>query len=185
MKESPSPINLSDCLRGQEPAHWSPAYQHICADLASFTSPETAVVAEGDAMPVEPPERDIALAEDDAEPVCAATLPPIAPRVRGKTSQVIVVPHGCAVPSPADGRIRYAGFFKGYLGVVILETGSETRLTIAGLGEIAVQRGDSITRGATIGATSQSTAPALASAETAGEAALLYVEDASGADPSG
>ena len=108
------------------------------------------------------------------------------PEMRGrKSSRIVLVPQGCDVESPADAKVLYAGPFKGYLGIVILDAGKTERLIVAGLGEIAVQRGDSIARGATIGATSKTTAPALASAETAGEAALLYVEDASGAGPSG
>jgi hypothetical protein len=175
--------DLDDCLRGTGRVTGGDAYAEFCADLASFTSPETAMVAEGDAMPVERPERASAFAEDDAKPVCAATLPPLVHRNRGKTSEVIVVPHDCTVPSPADGRILYAGFFKGYLGVVILETGSEMRLTIAGLGNISVRRGDETMAGNEIGMTSDTVAPALADAADGEGAALLIVADATASAP--
>ncbi len=112
-------------------------------------------------------------------------------RIAARNARRKIEPHrsgaaGCDVESPADAKVLYAGPFKGYLGIVHSRRRKNCeRLIVAGLGEIAVQRGDSIARGATIGATSQTTARRLASAETAGEAALLYVEDASGAGPSG
>lgn len=193
---------LDDCLRGTATAG-NDTYAEFCADLASFAA---SVVApeepEKDAPPaivaLERPERPVPRCRVDASGAARmnddgvwTSSPPreragSPPEMRGgKSSRIVLVPQGCEVESPADAKVLYAGPFKGYLGIVILDAGKTERLIVAGLGEIAVQRGDSITRGATIGATSQSTAPALVSAETAGEAALLYVEDASGAGPSG
>ncbi|ABS63088.1 hypothetical protein Plav_1468 [Parvibaculum lavamentivorans DS-1] len=95
----------------------------------------------------------------------------------GEASRVVSVPSGCEVGSPSDATVLYAGSFKGYLGVVILQTGDKGRITVAGLGGIAVARGDTIKRGAVLGSTSSAAAPALAGASEAGEATLLYVGD--------
>ena len=195
---------LDDCLRGTAPAATgNDTYAEFCADLASFA---TSVVAPDEPVEetlpaivvLERPERPAPRCRVDASGTARinndgvwTSSPPresagSPPEMRGgKSSRIVLVPRGCDVESPADAKVLYAGPFKGYLGIVILDAGRTERLIVAGLGEIAVQRGDSIARGATIGATSQTTAPALASAETAGEAALLYVEDASGAGPSG
>lgn len=95
----------------------------------------------------------------------------------GETGRLFAVPSGCDVQSPAEALVLFAGTFKGYLGVVILDTGNVERLTVAGLGEVSVERGERIARGDIIGSTSQAAAPALASATKDGEAALLYLGD--------
>lgn len=91
------------------------------------------------------------------------------------TARLFAVPAGCDVQSPAKALVLFAGTFKGYLGVVILDTGNVDRLTVAGLGNVVVRRGDRIARGTIIGSTSQAAAPALASATENGGAALLYL----------
>ena len=93
----------------------------------------------------------------------------------GEASRIVAVPPRCEVQSPADAKVLYAGTFKGYLGVVILETGKVDRLTVAGLGNIAVARGDTVKRGAALGSTSAASAPALENTGAAGETTLLYV----------
>lgn len=93
----------------------------------------------------------------------------------GETSRIVAVPPRCEVQSPADGKVLYAGTFKGYLGVVILETGKVDRLTVAGLGNVAVARGDTVKRGSALGSTSASSAPALENTGAEGETTLLYV----------
>lgn len=103
----------------------------------------------------------------------------------GKPSRTTLVPPGCAVQSPADAEVLYAGTFKGYLGIVILDTGRADRLTVAGLGTLDVRRGDRIFRGATIGWMPERAAPALANAAMDGDAVLLYVEGTAAEDPPG
>lgn len=107
------------------------------------------------------------------------------PAADGKSNRTVIVPPGCAVQSPADAEVLYAGNFKGYLGIVILDTGRADRLTVAGLGTLDVRRGDRIFRGATIGWTPQRAAPALANAAMDGDAVLLYVEGTPAEDPAG
>ncbi|MEQ8266945.1 MAG: peptidoglycan DD-metalloendopeptidase family protein [Parvibaculum sp.] len=108
---------------------------------------------------------------------------PEADAKKQKMTQIVAVPHGCAVQSPVRATVLYAGTFKGYLGVVILETEKLERMTIAGLGHVSVTRGESVERGAEIGMTTTRAAPALAGATGTHEASLLYVSDTTAAVP--
>ncbi|MGV8997254.1 MAG: peptidoglycan DD-metalloendopeptidase family protein [Parvibaculaceae bacterium] len=76
----------------------------------------------------------------------------------------LVVNVACTVASPVDGKVVYAGDFKGYRGVVIIRMTSGQQLIIAGLDRIDVKRTARITRGLPLGVTSSGLAPALASA---------------------
>ncbi|MDO8837770.1 MAG: hypothetical protein Q7V31_02495 [Parvibaculum sp.] len=96
---------------------------------------------------------------------------------RHATSYVVPVPYGCMLRSPAAGRIVYAAPFQGYLGVVIIETETAERLTLAGLGNIAVARGDSIQHDTELGTMPDMAAPALEDGVDTGQAALLYFAD--------
>lgn len=98
----------------------------------------------------------------------ARILPP-ALAARKSSSQrqsgvALIVEPACTVQSPVDGKVMYAGDFKGYRGIVIVRMKTGHQLIIAGLDRLDVARGGLVTRGADIGATSQSRAPALATA---------------------
>lgn len=139
---------LGECLRGTGQVEGENAYAAYCADLASLT-----------ATPAALPEIMAALCTRTAE-----------------TEGLLPVSEGCRMPSPEAGTVLYAGHFKGYLGVVILET-RLGRVTLAGLAEIAVTRGARIEKGDTLGTAPAATAPALAGAAAAeGEGPhLLYM----------
>jgi septal ring factor EnvC (AmiA/AmiB activator) len=60
-------------------------------------------------------------------------------------------PSGAPVWAPADGRVLFAGWFRGYGQIVILDHGSGS-VTVSGyLDEVAVQVGASVRAGARIG----------------------------------
>jgi septal ring factor EnvC (AmiA/AmiB activator) len=88
------------------------------------------------------------------------------------------VPPTCAIKSPASGKVLFAGDFKGYQGVVILSLDTGRRLIVAGLGNLDVRRGEIVRRGATLGTTSATGAPALTAAfrESAAGRSLLYFD---------
>ncbi|MEX0838230.1 MAG: hypothetical protein WD034_01745 [Parvibaculum sp.] len=205
---------LHDCLRGITPVESDDAYAAFCADLATFAGPAVVAASAPALRPMEAParperearEEEIALApapEPLPEPLCLVDATGIvSTRIDGtwiksapkrdegsapdtESSRIVVVPPRCAVQSPANAEVLYAGNFKGYLGIVILDTGRVERLTVAGLGMIEVRRGDRIARGATIGWTSQRAAPALAEAAASGDAALLYIEGTPATGPAG
>lgn len=185
--------DLDDCLRGAARVEGDDAYAAFCADLASL-SEETAGemneprMAETVLPASQPggkpaPERKECLV--DALGVPARKIDGIWVKADAgenitdsKSNRLIAVPASCPVQSPAEGNVLYAGFFKGYSGVVILETTKKKRITVAGLGRVAIQRGEKVALGGEIGMTPERPAPALAEALNGrGEAALLYVAD--------
>lgn len=76
-------------------------------------------------------------------------LSPTGVRARGLTFET-----GSAAPvvAPASGKIAYAGEFRGYGGVVIIDHGSGWTSLVAGLGAVRVKLGSVVTQGALIGA---------------------------------
>lgn len=197
-------FGLHDCLRGTVRLDDQDAYSAYCADLANLVAPSPAAAdlpsAPPPSMPSRPARPSVVAAAEAAEampaPQClidaggmasrridgiwTRTPAPVVDdpeRRNGRSSRILRTPPDCMVQSPADALVLYAGTFKGYLGIVILDTGHTERLTVAGLTALAVRRGDRVSRGATLGRTPASAAPALAGAAQDGEAALLYVED--------
>lgn len=138
---------LGECLRGTGRVEGENAYAAYCSDLASLG-----------AIPPAPPE---ILAAS-----CGQTM---------EAEGLLPVHKGCRMPSPLAGKVLYAGRFKGYLGVVILET-QKGRITLAGLEEIAVARGAAVEKGDTLGTAPAATAPALAGAAADGGPYLLYMK---------
>ncbi|MBO9622113.1 MAG: peptidoglycan DD-metalloendopeptidase family protein [Sphingomonas sp.] len=63
------------------------------------------------------------------------------------------------VAAPAAGRVLYAGPFRAYGGVVILDHGHGWTTLVAGLGRIAVRVGDQLRQGSPIGRASAGDAP--------------------------
>ncbi|MDO8288305.1 MAG: M23 family metallopeptidase [Parvibaculum sp.] len=108
-------------------------------------------------------------------------LPPQLARLKAngiaQPGVALVVEIACTVASPVDGKVMYAGDFKGYRGIVIIRMKSGQQLIVAGLDRIDVKRGTRITRGMHLGATSSELAPALASAyNPAHDNTLLYFD---------
>lgn len=112
----------------------------------------------------------------------ARALPPhvVSQRSRGRSAGVaLLVPAACGVKSPMKAKVLFAGEFKGYRGVVILALPAKRRLIIAGLDALRIKRGDVVERGAIIGSTLPTGAPALAAAfngETANDRSLIYFD---------
>lgn len=83
------------------------------------------------------------------------------------------VPSGAPVLAPVSGRVRFAGPFRGYGLILILEHGGGYHSMLAGLGRIDVVVGQSVVAGEPVGA-----APDVAPSTEAGEVAA--VEDGPG-----
>ncbi|MBW4331916.1 peptidoglycan DD-metalloendopeptidase family protein [Stakelama sp. CBK3Z-3] len=66
---------------------------------------------------------------------------------------------GAKVIAPAAGTVRYAGQFRSFGNVVIIDHGKGWTTAITGLGAISVHRGDTVRQGAAIGAAPQTDAP--------------------------
>lgn len=200
------PAHLIDCLRGSGRPEGRDTFAAFCTDLATFAAPppvpsrlstlltseDLSLVQSTDVVTL------VARVEAAARPGCFDNLGRAARRdaasiwtkvppnalsepngtaKRHATSYVVPVPYGCMLRSPAAGRIVYAAPFKGYLGVVIIETETAERLTLAGLGNISVARGDSVRHDTELGTMPDMAAPALEDGVGTGQAALLYFAD--------
>lgn len=69
-------------------------------------------------------------------------------RARGLT---LAVPAAAAIVAPAGGRVRFAGPFRSFGRIVIVDHGAGWTSLIAGLGTVAVESGASIAAGAPLG----------------------------------
>lgn len=156
--------DLNDCLSGVGDAEGGDVYAAFCEDLANLTvtAPSTPSQAESMQAPVKDTER---------------TQETLCPSLGAAAEGLIALPQYCRVESPASGIVLYADHFKGYRGIVILETTKGTRITLAGLGEVHVARGHKAVRGDVLGSTPAKTAPALADAAGGDGPALLYMTD--------
>lgn len=156
---------LDDCLRGVGDAEGSDVYAAFCEDLANLIA-----IAPTTPSQPEPAQAPVRKADSINEITCAS--------LSNVPEGMIAVSRHCRVESPVSGIVLYADHFKGYRGIVILETTKGARVTLAGLGEVRVARGDKAARGDVLGITPAKTAPALADAAGEGEGpALLYMTD--------
>lgn len=69
-------------------------------------------------------------------------------RARGLT---LAVPAAAAIVAPAGGRVRFAGPFRSFGRIVILDHGAGWTSLIAGLGRVAVESGASVAAGTPLG----------------------------------
>ncbi|MEO8650908.1 MAG: peptidoglycan DD-metalloendopeptidase family protein [Hyphomicrobiaceae bacterium] len=82
--------------------------------------------------------------------------------------------HSAQVRSPSDGRIIYAGEFRTWGQLLIINADGGYHILLAGLAEINVQAGEFVLAGETVGF--MSAAPRSSSAKPDGNAPVLYVE---------
>jgi septal ring factor EnvC (AmiA/AmiB activator) len=82
--------------------------------------------------------------------------------------------HSAQVRSPCDGRIIYAGEFRTWGQLLIINADGGYHILLAGLSEINVQTGEFVLAGETVGF--MSAAPRSSSAKPDGNAPVLYVE---------
>ena len=83
-------------------------------------------------------------------------LSPTGVRARGLT---LACAADAPVRAPAGGRIAYAGPFRGYGGVVIIDHGNGWTSLVAGLGALSVRSGQSVAQAAAIGRAGGGEAP--------------------------
>lgn len=156
--------DLDDCLSGIGDTEGDDVYAAFCEDLANLTlTPANLSQPES---PQTPARKNVRV----KEAACAS--------LGNAAEGIIPVQRHCRVESPVSGTVLYADHFKGYRGIVILETTKGARVTLAGLEEVHVTRGDKAARGDVLGITPEKTAPALADTAGSGDGpALLYVRD--------
>lgn len=118
----------------------------------------------------------LAIRQGDAIDQRRAHFSGVSPIARGSGGIALDVPANCDLQSPVNGRVLFAGEFKGYRRVLIVGLSGGHRLVIAGLGTLAVKRGETIARGQILATSSADAAPALATAFNADAESLVYFD---------
>jgi septal ring factor EnvC (AmiA/AmiB activator) len=89
----------------------------------------------------------------------------------------IVATHsGAIVTAPSDGAVLYAGPFRSYGQLLILDAGGGYHVVLAGLGRISVSLGQAVLAGEPVGTMGESGLASAVSAGRASEEPELYVE---------
>ena len=99
---------------------------------------------------------------------------------------MVATQSGAIVTAPSDGSVLYAGPFRSYGQLLILNAGDGYHVVLAGMSRISVVSGQSVLAGEPIGAMGEARV-ASASAEIGNAAPELYVEfrkDGKPVDPS-
>jgi septal ring factor EnvC (AmiA/AmiB activator) len=94
---------------------------------------------------------------------------------------------GAIVTSPCDGVVLYAGPFRSYGQLLILDAGDGYHLVLAGMGNIGVSSGQSVLTGEPVGAMGETRLASAVAYADEGQLPVLYVEfrkDGKPVDPS-
>ncbi|HTV69954.1 MAG TPA: murein hydrolase activator EnvC [Rhizobiaceae bacterium] len=83
---------------------------------------------------------------------------------------------GAIVTAPADGSILYAGPFRSYGQLLILDAGDGYHVVLAGMGRISVAAGQSVIAGEPVGAMGEARVASASASESENRTPELYVE---------
>ena len=83
---------------------------------------------------------------------------------------------GAVVIAPADGVVLYAGAFRSYGKLLILDTGGGYHMVLAGMGDINVTLGQFVLAGEPVGTMAERLVASAASVELGSDAPMLYIE---------
>ncbi|OYR21213.1 murein hydrolase activator EnvC family protein [Brucella thiophenivorans] len=90
--------------------------------------------------------------------------------------QVIETLPAATITSPSDGVVLYAGIFRSYGQLLILDAGNGYHIVMAGMGRIDVAQGQFVLGGEPVGAMGEKLLASLAPIEVGNGAPLLYIE---------
>jgi septal ring factor EnvC (AmiA/AmiB activator) len=93
--------------------------------------------------------------------------------MRGDT---VTTQSGAIVTAPSDGEILYAGPFRSYGQLLILNAGDGYHVVLAGLGRISVAPGQSVLAGEPVGAMSEAAVASTSASGNGNAAPELYIE---------
>jgi len=96
----------------------------------------------------------------------------------GKTRGVFVATRAAAqVIAPADGEVEFAGLFRSYGQLLILNTGGGYHVLLAGMGEITVLQGQFLRAGEPVGVMGKTAAPGTLTGDQVQDGKpVLYIE---------
>ncbi|MFQ0814578.1 hypothetical protein AVM02_13220 [Brucella anthropi] len=90
--------------------------------------------------------------------------------------QVVETLPSATITSPSDGVVLYAGTFRSYGQLLILDAGNGYHVVMAGMGRIDVSQGQFVLAGEPVGAMGEKLLASLAPIEVGNGAPLLYIE---------
>nr|WP_290128973.1 peptidoglycan DD-metalloendopeptidase family protein [Hoeflea alexandrii] len=90
--------------------------------------------------------------------------------------EVLATDQGATVHAPADGWIAYAGPFRSYGQVVIIDTGENHHVVLAGMEQIKVAAGRFVVSGEPVATMGQTRFAGSAALSLASERPTLYIE---------
>src|SRR5690606_24611199 len=83
---------------------------------------------------------------------------------------------GAIVTSPVDATILYAGPFRSYGQLLILDAGDGYHMVLSGLGRVSVSLGQSVLAGEPVGAMGETRVASVAALDNGDTVPKLYVE---------
>ncbi|MBX3579096.1 MAG: murein hydrolase activator EnvC [Rhizobiaceae bacterium] len=89
---------------------------------------------------------------------------------------MVATQSGAIVTAPADGNVLYAGAFRSYGQLLILDAGDGYHVVLAGMGRISVAPGQSVIAGEPVGAMGEARVASASASETETRTPELYVE---------
>ena len=90
--------------------------------------------------------------------------------------EVLQTSPSATITSPSDGVVLYAGAFRSYGQLLILDAGNGYHVVMAGLGRINVAQGQFVLAGEPVGAMGDKLLASVAPVEVGNETPLLYIE---------
>lgn len=90
--------------------------------------------------------------------------------------QVVETLPAATITSPSDGVVLYAGVFRSYGQLLILDAGNGYHIVMAGMGRIDVAQGQFVLAGEPVGAMGEKLLASVAPIEVGNGAPLLYIE---------
>jgi septal ring factor EnvC (AmiA/AmiB activator) len=105
---------------------------------------------------------------------------------RPQAGQMLQTPQNAKITSPSDGVVLYAGAFRSYGQLLILDVGSGYHIVMAGLSRINVQQGRFVLAGEPVGAMGDKLLTSVASLGSGNSSPMLYIEfrkDGKSVDP--
>ncbi|AQS41809.1 MAG: Peptidase [Candidatus Tokpelaia hoelldobleri] len=95
------------------------------------------------------------------------------PSTQGETYET---PAGAIVTSPVEGIVRYAGAFRSYGQMLIIDAGHDYHLVLAGMGRIDVAQGQILLQGEPVGAMETQLVASTTTLGIGKKAPMLYIE---------
>jgi septal ring factor EnvC (AmiA/AmiB activator) len=89
---------------------------------------------------------------------------------------IVTTQSGAIVTAPADGNVLYAGPFRSYGQLLILDAGDGYHVVLAGLGRISVSLGQSVLAGEPVGLMGEARVASTVAMDTDSSQPELYVE---------